>query len=109
MVVVAVGCTGNPTLDIISPVAGGQVAGSPVVLTVVGHDLLGFGGVDVSSDGMAVTGRISSSHYGECDRCEFTISFAGATIPNGSHLIEVDLDYDLTVMASDSINLEFAR
>ena len=102
------GCSSGPAADIIAPLEGSTVSAS-IELRLEGHELGSTMTTEVLVDGQHYSDLIESTLPANCDSCKFTISFAGASIANGTHRIGVNLIDDNGPIASDQVTLMFLR
>jgi hypothetical protein len=104
----AAGCTDEPTVNIVAPLQDTTVVAS-VELRLHGHRLEDTTQTKVYLDLQPYSDLISNSMPDECESCDFTIAFAGASIPRGMHEISVYFYEGETPVADDTVSLMFQR
>lgn len=105
---VVTGCSDDPSAEIIVPLPDTTVVAS-VELRIHGHRLTGTTETKIYLDLEPYSDLLSNSLPSECGDCEFVVAFAGASISNGEHAVAVFFYEGETELASDTINLVFAR
>jgi hypothetical protein len=115
VVLFLVGCgpSADPRVELISPTEGATVTTDDVVFTLMGYDLEGAYDTVLTVDQVLVP-RSQFSTNGPptsgCASCSFSITWSAAGVENGSHVIRIDLEYDLAGVPGDStVTLNFAR
>ncbi len=102
------GCDHEPSIAIVAPLPDTSVVAA-VELRLEGHDLAETTETKVYLDLQQYSDLITNTLPDECGTCNFVISFAGASIPNGPHNIAVYMYEGEEQVASDSVDLVFAR
>lgn len=108
LLVILGACTDGPSVQIIVPLDNSTVVAS-VELRCRGHNLTSAHDTEILLDGQHYSDLIENTLPANCDSCNFVISFAGASITNGTHTIGIDIHDATKPIASDQITLNFQR
>ena len=104
------GCDDGPGADILVPLPDTVVVGT-IELRMQGRELTETTETRVYVDRVHHTGElIDNSLPDECDdECNFVIAFAGASIPNGPHIIGVTFFAGEEQLATDAVSVVISR